>query len=111
AHVQERPELAFGDAERNDARAMVVDDAVDVGTRLVDAAMDEALEIGRPPARIDRIALERELHDVVDLDALGRPRPRQQKALRVVGMARADMPERIHDALARQDPVGGYNLP
>src|SRR5215510_9373610 len=81
-----------------------------VRPRLIDAAVDEALEIRRPVARVDRIAFERELHDVVLLDALGRTRSRQQEALGIVGMARAHMPERVHDTLMREDAVGGDDL-
>ncbi len=69
--------------------------------------MDEALEIGRLAARVDRLALERELHDVVLLDAVRRPRPRQEEALRIVGVPRADMAERVDHAFGRQDAVGG----
>ena len=69
--------------------------------------MDEALEIGRAAARIDRLALERELHDVVLLDAVRRARARQQEALRIVGMARADMAEGVDHAFAGEDAVGG----
>src|SRR5262245_21152146 len=110
AHVQQRLELAFGDTERDHARAVIVDDRVDVRPRLIDAAMDEALEVGRPPARIDRLALERELHNVVLLDALGRTCPREQEALGIVWMARTHVPEGIHDAFMRQDAIGGDDL-
>ena len=99
--------LLAGDAERDHARRMVVHDRMHVRPRLVEAAMDEALEIGRLAARIDRLALERELHDVVLLDAVRRPRPRQEEALRIVGMPRADMAERVDHAFGREDAVGG----
>src|SRR5262245_13745128 len=72
--------------------------------------MDEPLEIRRPPARIDRRAVERELHDVVGLDAVGRARARQQVALRIVGMAHADVAEGIHHALARENAVSGHEF-
>ena len=80
---------------------------MDVGPRLVGAAMDESLEIGRAALGVDRIALQRELHDVVGLDAIRRARARQQEALRIVGMAHADMPEPIHDPFAGEDAVAG----
>src|SRR5262245_2820805 len=110
AHMEKRPELAFSNAERDHARAVVVHDRMHIRPRLVDAAVNEALQIGRPVTRIDGIALERELHDVVLLDALGRACAREKEALRVVGMARAHVPERIHDTLMRQDAVGGDDL-
>ncbi len=69
--------------------------------------MDEALEIGRLAAGIDRLALERELHDVVLLDAIRRPRARQEEVLRVIGMPDADVAERVDHAFGRQDAVGG----
>src|SRR5262245_3790949 len=109
-HMEKRPELALSNAERDHARAVIVHDRMHIRPRFVDAAMDEALQIGRPLARIDGIALERELHDVVLLDALGRTCAREQEALRVVGMARAHVPERVHDAFVRQDAVGGDDL-
>src|SRR5262245_59309200 len=44
AHVQQRLELALGDAERDHARAVVVYDRVHIRPRLIDAAVDETLE-------------------------------------------------------------------
>ena len=72
--------------------------------------MDEPLQIGRPPPGIDRRAVEREFHDVGGFDAVGRARARQQVVLRIVRMAGADMAERIDDALAREDAVGGHEF-
>ncbi len=69
--------------------------------------MDETLEIGRTAARIDRLAFERELHDVVLLDAVRRARARQEEALRIVGMPRADVTEGVHHPFRGQDAVGG----
>ena len=40
---------------------MAVDHRLDIGARLVDLAVDEALEIGRAAAAIDGIAVEIEL--------------------------------------------------
>ena len=74
----DRPDLAPGDAERNDAFAVVVHHRHDVRTRLVERAVDETLEIGRMSARIDGRTIEGKLHDVVALDAVGRARTRQQ---------------------------------
>ena len=61
---------------------------MNVRARFIETAVDEPFEIRRPPARIDGIAFEREFHDVVSLDAIGRPGARQQKALRVADGAR-----------------------
>ena len=110
AHVEDRLDLAAGHAERDHAFAVVVHDRHHVRPRLVERAVDEALEIGRAAARIDRVAFEREFHDVGGLDAVGRARAREQIALRIVGMARADMAEGIDDRLAGEDAVGGDEL-
>src|SRR5262249_55249272 len=80
-------------------------DGSNVGARLVDRAVDEALGIRRPACRIDRRAVGRELHQVLDVDALGRARARHDVSVRAIGMADADVPERIGDALAREDAV------
>src|SRR6266446_2364426 len=105
--MQERLELLAGDPEWDHAWRVIVHDRVHVRSRLEDGAVDEALEIGRAPARIDSGAVEGELHDVVRLDALRRPRPRQEEMLRIVGVAGADMPERVDDAFVGEDAVGG----
>src|SRR5258706_367524 len=82
-----------GGGERDHARRMVVHDRVHVRLRLADRAVDEALEIRLAPAPVDRLALERELHEVLALDAVGRARPRQEEAVRPLRMARADVTE------------------
>ena len=79
---------------------------VNIRSRLENGAVDEALQIGRAPARIDGGAVERELHDVVRLDAVRRARPREQKMLRLVRMTHADMPERS-TIFTGEDAVGG----
>ena len=68
--MQQRLELVAGDAERDHARRVVVDHRVNVRPRLVDRAVDEALEIGRAAALVDRGAVERIFDDIVALDAL-----------------------------------------
>ena len=83
----------LGDAERDRARRMVVHHGVHVRPRLVDGAVDEALQIRRAAALVDRGAVESIFDDVVALDALRRARPRQQIMLRIVGVASADMAE------------------
>src|SRR5580704_2467082 len=105
--MQERLELLAGDTERDHARRVIVDHSLHVRSRLVDRAMDEALEVGRAAALVDRSAVERIFDDVVLLDALRRPRPRQQVMVGPLGMPRTHMSEGLDDPLARQDPVGG----
>ena len=72
---------------------MIVHHGVHVRPRLIDGAVDEALEIWRAAAFVDRGAVESIFDEVVALDALGRARPRQQKMLRIVGVAGTDMAE------------------
>jgi len=75
--------------------------------------MDKAFDIGRETLglfRVGRLAVERVGEDVLGLDQLGRPRPRQQINIVVLGMAHADMAERIDDALVGQNVVGGDQL-
>src|SRR6516225_3014540 len=110
AHVQQWLELLCGHPERNHARAVVMHDRLHVCARLIDAAVDKALEVRRAAARIDGLAFERELHDVGGLDALRRARPRQQEAVRIVRMTGADVPERIDDAFVGENAVGGDDL-
>ena len=77
----------------------MVDDGAHAGPRLVYGAMDEALGVRRSSARIDRRSVEPELHQVVELDALGRARAGKKVAVRSIEMADAHVPERIDDAL------------
>ena len=71
AHVEDRLDLLAGHSERNDAFAVVVHHRHHIRPRFVERAVDESFEIRRTPAGIDRRAVERELHDVVLLDAVG----------------------------------------
>ena len=84
---------------------MVVHDRHDIRPRFVERAVDEPLEVRRAAARIDRRAIERELHDVIRLDAIGCTRAREKIALRIVRIAHADVSEGIDHALAREDAV------
>src|ERR1700736_2798804 len=52
-------------SEGNNFVGVIVRDGDDVGTRLIDRAMDRPLEIHRTTARIDRVAVEIVFHDVV----------------------------------------------
>src|ERR1700684_1585055 len=58
AHVHHRPERFSRHAKGYDAGGMAVHHAVDVGGWLVECAMDEALVIRSPAARLERLALE-----------------------------------------------------
>src|SRR5262249_54441528 len=76
AHMEDGFDLLAGHSEWNDAFAVIVHDRHEVRARLVERAVDESLEIGRPTPGIDGRTVERELHDVVALDAVGRARTR-----------------------------------
>ena len=89
---------------------MVVHDRMHVRSLFVDRAVDEALQIGRAAALVDRRAVELIFDDVVALDAFGGAGAREQIALRIVGMAGADMAERIDHAFVRQNAVGGHQF-
>ena len=110
AHVEHRHELDAGDAERQDRRRVMVADRVDVGPRLVDAAMDHALAIKRHALCRDRLGVERELEDVRGLDQLGAARTGEQIAAGIGRMAHADMAESIQHAFMRDDAVGERQL-
>jgi hypothetical protein len=62
----------------------------DIGPRLENRRMDEALEIGLTLV-IDGFALLVELDQVVALDQFRSQRARHEKPLRIVGMPHADM--------------------
>ena len=82
--MQQRLELGSGDAERDHARRMVVHYRVHIRPRLIDRAVNEALQIGRAAALVDRAAVERVFDDIVALDALRGAGARQQIMLRIV---------------------------
>ena len=86
---------------------MVVDDGADVRAGLVDGAVDEALRIRLASGGLEGRAVERELHDVRRLDALGRAGAREAVAIDECGMPDADVAEGVDDPLAGEDPVGG----
>jgi hypothetical protein len=89
---------------------MIVHHRLHVGPQLVGRAVDEPFQIRLASAGLDRLAVEGELDEVLALDAIGRPRPRQEEAVGPVRVSHADMAERIDDLLARENPVRGDEL-
>src|SRR5689334_14351754 len=85
---------------------MTVQHGVDVGPRLVDLGMDEALRIDRAIALVERLAVEIELHNVGPADTARRERRRHQKTVLALGMADADVAEAVDHALAVEDAIG-----
>src|SRR5437763_473553 len=69
-HVPQRAHRHAGAAERHDRGRMVVHDREHIGPRLVDLAVDETLGHRFPAARIERVAVEVVLEDVLGLHAL-----------------------------------------
>ena len=85
-------------------------DRLDVGMGLIDFAVDEALHIERSSPRLDRVAVEIELQDVVGRDQARSHAARQQKAPRVGLVPHADMAEAIDHALVGENAVGGDEI-
>src|SRR5262249_15790342 len=94
------------DGEGRGGRRVAVDDGVDVRPHLVDLAVDEPLFVGTTPLRIDRLAVEIVLHDVVGRDRRWRDRARHQITVWIAGIADADMTEAIENLFVREDTVG-----
>jgi len=62
------------------------------------------------PARIDRVAVEIERHDVVGGDQRRRERTRHQKMVGVAGIARADMAETVEHAELGEDAAADHDI-
>ena len=89
---------------------MVMTDRHDVGTRLIDAAVNDALGVKMHLRRFHRIGIERELQNIVGLDQQRRARARQQITPRIARMTRADMAEGVKHALVGENAVGERQL-
>src|ERR1700694_4885668 len=85
-------------------------DRVDVGPRLIDAAMDDALAVERHARRRYRLGVERELVDVRGLDQLRAARAGEEIAARIAGVAHADMAEAVEHAFVGDDAIGEGEL-
>src|SRR5262249_9149154 len=72
----------------------------------VDGGVNESLEIERTLFVTDRLPVEAQFDDVVALDQLGCERAGEEKVLRIVGIANADMAVGVHHLLAREDAIG-----
>src|SRR5262249_39530937 len=88
----------------------MVNNGVDVRTRFVDRPMNESLRVSLSARRVDRSAVERERHQIVDLDTLRCARTRHDVVIGGSGIPYADVPEGIDNALARENPVRGDKL-
>src|SRR5688572_3089567 len=84
---------------------MVVHHGHHLGPRAVDLAVDEALEHRFVPAFVACAAVEVVVEQVGGLDALGRYRPRQKIALRILRRAHADVAVGVDHAVLGEDAV------
>ena len=108
-HVRDAAHRRLGDAERQDVLGVRMHHGVDVRPRLVDRAVDEALEIGR--ARVaHRRAVEPELDDVGAGDEFRAERARQQIVVGLLRVADADVAVGVDHVLLRQDPIGDHQI-
>ena len=106
-HVEDGAERhALDDAEGDHRRRVAVHDRDHVRPRPIHFAVDEALEIDGAAAGVERVAVEIVFDDVGRGDEAGRHVARQEKAVRVLVVADADMAERVEHALLEQDAVG-----
>src|SRR5437879_8794429 len=72
---------------------------------LVDLAVDEALAHGFAPPRVERLAVEIVLHQVLELHALGGDRAREEITVRIARRTQAHVPVGVDHAVLRQDAV------
>src|ERR1700674_3018533 len=85
---------------------MVVADRLNVGARLIDAAVDDPFAVEPLGRRRHRLGIEREFQNVVRLDQFGAARARHQEATRIGRMPETDVAEGIEDTLVGDDAVG-----
>src|SRR5947207_6336322 len=107
SHVEKRAHRDRRDAERHDRGGMIVNDRVHVRTRFEDLAVNEALAHRFSSPRIDRIAVEIVLHDVLRHHQFRRNRARQKVAHGIEVRAHAYVPVGVDDAVLRENSVCG----
>ena len=88
------------------AARMTVRNRHHVSPLLVDPAVEVPLDERLAPARIARLAVERQLHDVVSRHQRGRKRTRHQESIRIPRMPHGDVTRRIEHALIDEDAAG-----
>src|ERR1041385_1692212 len=81
-----------------------------VGSRLVDGAVDKALEVWCASVVSGRFPFEVELEDVRTLDEGGSKRMRKEKTLGIIRVPHADVAVGVDDVLAGEDAVGDDEL-
>ena len=108
AHHRAQPGVAV--AERDEARGVIVQHRHHVGARLVDFAMDHALEEQPGLAQPHRIVVEIAGDDVGRGDQRRRHAARDPIMLRMGVIARADMPVGVEHAVVGEDAVGRHQI-
>jgi hypothetical protein len=78
-----------------------------VWTGAVNFAMNEPLAVSGAAPRVDRIAVEIELHDVRRLDNLRSNGPREKEAVRIGRVSGAQVSVDLHHTLANEDVIAG----
>ncbi len=109
--MHDGPQRLGRDREWQHALGVVVHDRHDVGTGRIDRGVNHPLAVRRAAARIDGRAVERELHEVIELDQRGASRARQHESLGLARIAHADVTERVDDALVSENSVRGHEPP
>src|SRR5208337_1708622 len=91
---------------------MAMNNGVDIGSHLVDFAMDEPFGMERATLQIDCVAVEIELHNVTGghISRSYLARPCHEKSVRVFRMTEADMTVGVEHALIDKNPVGQGKL-
>src|SRR5574343_756288 len=85
---------------------MAVNDGHDLGSGLVNGAVDEALHIGAATLCIVDVALQIHFEDVIDRHQGWCHAARDVETVSAVGVAHADVAEAVEHALVDEDAVG-----
>jgi hypothetical protein len=84
---------------------MAVHDGVDIRPRPIGLAVNESLKEQAAASRVDGIGIEIELHNVFRRDEGGGAGPGEKKAFGISGMANADVPPSVEDAIPHKYAV------
>ena len=90
--------------------SMVVDYGTNFGSGLVYGTMNRPLAIHRPSALVDWVAVEVELHQIVERDQFRAARSRKEKAVRALWMPYADVAKGIDHLFVRENSVGSHEV-
>ena len=101
--VENRHHLLSRDGEGQNGVGVMMHDRIDLGAGLVNLAVDHALTIEAEFGRPDRLGIQIEFDDVGHLRQFRRAVARDEKALRIIGVAHADVPERVEHVLVGEN--------